>query len=335
MIKAISSRIAIALFAVVIGFTMTAGDADARLGGGRSFGKQSGNVMRREAPAQPGVPAQKQNNANPAPVQQPPVAAPQPQRNRWLGPIAGIAAGLGIAALMSHFGFGGAMGEMMGSLLLIGGLLIAGIFVFRLLRRSAPSSAPQPAYSGADATSANAYRFDVQQPAAAALPATTGPVSVTGEPLRPLGAPATTTIDTGPASTATWSVPADFDVDAFIRSAKVYFVRLQAAWDASDQADIREFTTPEMFAEIKLNIAERGAHDTHTDVVELEAALLGLEDDGFNALASVRFHGLIRESRDAPAAPFVEVWNLVKPVAGKQGWLLAGIQQEQPATVVP
>ena len=335
MIKAITSRIAIALFAVVIGLALTISDADARLGGGRSFGKQSGNVVRREAPAQQGTSAPKPANANPAQTQPQPGAAPAPQRNRWLGPIAGLAAGLGIAALMSHFGFGGAMGEMMGSLLLIGGLLIAGVFVFRLLRRSALPSAPQPAYSGADTTPANTYRFDVQQPSAAPSPSTGGPVSVTGEPLRPLGAPTAMNVDTGPGSAATWTIPADFDVGAFIRSAKVYFVRLQAACDAGDQADIREFTTPEMFAEIKLEITERGALDNHTDVVELEADLLGIEDDGFNALASVRFHGLIRESRDAPAAPFVEVWNLLKPLTGKKGWLLAGIQQEKSATAAP
>ena len=136
MIKTITGRIAIALFAAVVGLGLTMSDADARLGGGRSLGKQSGNVFRREAPAQQGVPAPRQNNANPAPTQPQPGVAPQPQRNRWLGPIAGLAAGLGIAALMSHFGFGGAMGEMMGSLLLIGGLVFAGLFLYRLLRRS-------------------------------------------------------------------------------------------------------------------------------------------------------------------------------------------------------
>ena len=337
MNKTMTSRFAIAVFAIFVGLAMTMGDADARsLGGGRSFGKQSGNVMRREAPAQQGAPVPaRPANANPAPAQPQPGVAPQPQRNRWLGPIAGLAAGLGIAALMSHFGFGGAMGGMMGSLLLVAGLVIGGVFLFRMLRRSpaSPALASQPAYAGAAAPPPGSYRFDVQQPA----PVASGPVSVTGEPLRPLDAPQAfgtpQTFGTSvPASAATWSIPADFDVGAFIRSAKVYFVRLQAAWDAGDQADIREFTTPEMFAEIRLDITDRGALDNHTDVVELEAVLLGIEEEGANAVASVRFHGLIREARNAPAAPFAEVWNLVKPLAGKTGWLLAGIQQEPAAT---
>jgi predicted lipid-binding transport protein (Tim44 family) len=35
----------------------------------------------------------------------------------------------------------------------------------------------------------------------------------------------------------------------------------------------------------------------------------------------------MREGTGATPAPFDEVWNLSKPVDGKTGWLLAGIQQ--------
>jgi predicted lipid-binding transport protein (Tim44 family) len=215
---------------------------------------------------------------------------------------------------------------MLSSFLLIGLLLFAGLFLYRMLQRSQPSPASRPTYAGASTPPPAPRVFEVQQPIA--RQATSGPVSVTGEPLRPLtpasGADAS-------ASTATWSVPADFDVEGFLRSAKVYFVRLQAAWDAGDQADIREFTTPEMYAEIKVDLAERGATPNQTDVVELDAELLGIEEQGRNALASVRFHGLLRETPGTPAAPFSEVWNLVKPLSGKHGWLLAGIQQMEPA----
>ena len=86
-----------------------------------------------------------------------------------------------------------------------------------------------------------------------------------------------------------------------------------------------------MFAEIKVDLAERGAAANQTDVVELEAEFLGIEEQGRNALASVRFHGLLRETPGTPPAPFSEVWNLVKPLSGKQGWLLAGIQQLETA----
>jgi predicted lipid-binding transport protein (Tim44 family) len=228
---------------------------------------------------------------------------------------------------MSHFGFGGALGEMLGSILLIAALAIAGLFVFRLLRGARPAPGPQPVYAGAPPPPPGAFRV-VERPAVGNGLERGDTVSVTGEPLPSL-APAGETRT--PASTATWSLPADFDVEGFLRSAKVYFVRLQAAWDAGDQADIREFTTPEMFAEIKLDLTERGAAPNQTDVVQIEAELLGIEEQGRNALASVRFHGLLREAPGAAVAPFSEVWNLVKPLSDTHGWLLAGIQQVAPA----
>ncbi len=122
-------------------------------------------------------------------------------------------------------------------------------------------------------------------------------------------------------------MPANFDTEAFLRNAKVYFVRLQAAWDVGNMDDIREFTTPEMFAEVKVDLASRGTGTNQTDVVQLNADLLGVEDRGNEYLASVRFSGLIRETAGVAAEPFVEVWNLSKRTG--EGWLLAGIQQVQ------
>lgn len=130
-----------------------------------------------------------------------------------------------------------------------------------------------------------------------------------------------------PVSYSPWGVPTDFDTQGFLRHAKTYFIRLQAAWDKADQQDIRSFTTPEMFAEIKMQIQERGATGNHTDVVTLDAELLGIETVADEYLASVRFTGMIRESEHATAEPFTEIWNLSKPVTGDTGWLLAGIQQ--------
>ncbi|WP_247364106.1 Tim44 domain-containing protein, partial [Ralstonia pseudosolanacearum] len=132
-----------------------------------------------------------------------------------------------------------------------------------------------------------------------------------------------------PAAQQPWGVPADFDTQAFLRNAKVYFVRLQAAWDAGNLNDIREFTTPEMFAEIKMDLTDRGTVPNKTDVVSVEAELLGIETHPTEYLASVRFSGMIREETSAPAQPFAEVWNLTKPTQGSGGWVLAGIQQLQ------
>lgn len=328
------------LFTLCVGLSVVVEDAEARrLGGGRSMGRQSSNVTQREAPAPQGSPSQQASR--PAQGQQG-AAAPapqQPSRNRWLGPLAGLAAGIGIASLLSHFGMAGALAEAMGSMLMIGLLVLAGVFVYRMLKGAnaksgqAPDIPPgmRPAYAKPSPLDEPPARRDYAQPsydstvtplrreAFGAAPEVAGPVSVTGEPLAPL--------PSAGASTATWTIPADFDVEGFLRSAKVYFVRLQAAWDAADLADIREFTTPEMFAEIKMDLSERGDAKNVTDVVKVDAQLLGIEEQGSVALASVRFTGTMREAEGAPAEPFDEVWNLVKPLKGKDGWLLGGIQQ--------
>jgi predicted lipid-binding transport protein (Tim44 family) len=124
-----------------------------------------------------------------------------------------------------------------------------------------------------------------------------------------------------------WGVPTGFDTPAFIRNAKVNFIRLQEAWDAKNLADIREFTTPEVFAEIKMQIDENKGANNRTDVVALDAELLGIEENPTDYLASVKFRGTIRESEQGSGEPVEEVWNLTKPKSGRSGWLLAGIQQ--------
>jgi len=276
----------IALFATVFSLGFVADDAEARrLGGGRSSGMQ-----RNVSPTAPVSPARPAQNAAPAKPAQP-TAAPQPAGNRWLGPIAGLAAGIGLAALFSHLGFGEGMASFV-MLLLIGLTLF---FVARLLfRRGTPQSQPLR-YAGAG----NApLHFDAQHAAGGALPPAAG-----------------------------GSIPAGFDVDGFLRQAKLNFVRLQAANDARNIEDIRNFTTPEMFAEIKLEIDERGRAPQQTDVVTLNAELLDVSEENRQYVASVRFHGAIREVEGAAPDAFDEVWHLTKPVDGGRGWAVAGIQQ--------
>ena len=303
--------LASSLAAVFFALTLVAPDADAgRLSAGRSFGKQSSTVTRQQA-ASPSKSAPASNQEASRAAQPPATApAPQPAGNRWLGPIAGLAAGLGIAALLSHFGLGGAFADGLGSMLLIGMLLMAGVFIWRMLRRGTASPAPVRSMEPVYATPA---------PQAAK---SSGDVSVLGTSL-PGSAAASAPAD------APWGVPADFDVAGFLRNAKVHFIRMQAASDEKNLADIREFTTPEVFAEIRMQLDEEKGASGKTDVVNLEAALLGIETGPTDYLASVRFSGSMRENNQAEAAPFEEVWNLSKPVQGQGGWLLAGIQQLQ------
>ncbi|WP_370870297.1 Tim44 domain-containing protein [Hydrogenophaga sp.] len=123
------------------------------------------------------------------------------------------------------------------------------------------------------------------------------------------------------------SIPADFDVQSFERNAKVNFIRLQAANDAGNLDDIRAFTTPEMFAELQMDLSERGATSQHTDVVRINAEVLEVDEGAQQYVVSVRFTGETRENGAALTESFDEIWHLTKPRQGDGGWLLAGIQQ--------
>jgi predicted lipid-binding transport protein (Tim44 family) len=124
-------------------------------------------------------------------------------------------------------------------------------------------------------------------------------------------------------SARTTRVPAGFDASGFLRAAKLNFLKLQAANDAGRLDDVREFTTNELYEELKRDLVEC----SQTDVIALEADLLELVAEGDKHWASVRFSGTVREAQGAAPEAFAEVWNLVKPADGSSGWLLAGIQQ--------
>lgn len=292
-------RFLIALCAVTALASIGIQNAEAkRLGGGSSFGMSRNTApMQRQytAPPQQTKPA-----AQPAPTAAPtPTPAPQPSgMRRWLGPIAGIAAGLGLAALFSHFG----IGEGMGNILTIALLAMAAVFVFRMLfgRKQAAST---PAYGYAGAGAAAPARF---------------------EPAAAMGGSVPAADDVAP-------VPAGFDADGFVRQAKLNFIRLQAANDKGDLEDIKQFSTPEFFAEVKMQFDERGRGTQQTDIVQLDAALVEVAEEDKRYIASVRFHGLLREedgnTKAASPAPFDEVWHLIKPADGSRGWAVAGIQQ--------
>ena len=284
----------IAGFLAIVALGLSVNDAEAaRLGGGKSVGMQRQSVAPR-----PAAPAQQATPATPTAPAAAPAAAP---KRNWLGPIAGLAAGLGIAALLSHFG----MGEGMANILMIALLVMAAVFVFKLLMRR---NAPPP---GA------AYRNEPLQYAGNTNPAG----AATPLPATALGSAA------APVAAAAARVPPGFDSEGFLRVAKLNFVRLQAANDAGDINDIREFVSPELFAEIKMQIDERGKAAQQTDVVTLNAELLEVATEGSRHIASVHFSGMIREVADASAMSFNETWNLSKPAEGQQGWVVAGIQQ--------
>ncbi|MDQ3126233.1 MAG: Tim44-like domain-containing protein [Pseudomonadota bacterium] len=314
-------RILVMLMVTLFSAILIAPDADARrMGGGRSFGKQS-DLIKKDAgrpPTQSGQQAAK-----------PPVngaAAGATGGRSWMGPIAGIAAGLGLAALASYLGFGEEFGTIILMALLAFAVVIA-VRMFMARRGGALGKGPRPAYAGGGATGGGNSSLRSEQPWAARR-------AEGGLGAADAGAAGSAWASAGSSGTvttaATADVPADFDADRFIRAAKVYFVRLQAAFDSNRADDLREFTSPEMYAELSLDLMKRGQEQQTTEVVTLDARLLGVERTGeadVTELASVRFEGMLRESTDAPAASFAEVWNFTRPADHSAGWVLAGIQQ--------
>lgn len=311
----------LSLMALVLALGLGIGDAEAakRLGGGKSTGMQRQSTAVNQAPTTPGQSPASPATANAAakaPAAAPAAAAAAQPKRSWMGPLAGLAAGLGLAALASHLGFG----EELASMLMIGLLVMAALAVVGfILRKRAMSQRPSMAgaaggmqYAGAGQDVSTQRAYDVAMPAGG-----TAAGSVIGSQIGANLSPST-------------DIPVDFDVAGFERNAKVQFIRLQAANDAGNLDDIREFTTPEMFAEIKMDMADRGVVQQQTEVVSVNAQVLEVAEETERYVVSVRFTGSIREAHSAELETFDEVWHLLKSRQGNSGWMLSGIQQVSP-----
>ncbi|WP_427912254.1 Tim44 domain-containing protein [Ramlibacter sp. MMS24-I3-19] len=315
---------AAALMAIVLTLGLATLDAEAarRLGGGKSTGMQRQATTQPHQPAggnaagtQQGAPAQ----AAPSQAAAPGAAAAAPRRS-WMGPIAGLAAGLGLAALASHFGFGEALANAM----MIGLLVMAALALLGFVMRKR-AMGQQPAFGGTGAgmggvlrqsqPPANAFRTDASQPQQGG--------SMIGSRIGG-GLGATTPVQSS-------AIPADFDKAGFERNAKAQFVALQDANDARDLERLRGFLTPEMFSLVQADLQARGDAPQKTEVFGLEAQVLEVVQDEDRYIVSVRFTGSVRDEAGAAPEDLDETWHLVKSRAGFDGWTIAGIQQNGPA----
>jgi len=302
------------LFAAIVtalALFLAIGESEAakRFGGGGNLGKQRAAPTQRDAtPAPAGTPA-----AAPSPAAAPAgaagaAAAAKPSfMSRWGGMLAGLAIG-GLLASM----FGAQMGPIIGMLLM--GLAIAaiGFLLYRLFASRA--AGPRPATSPAD----GGAQFSGENPQPRA-----GGFSGIGSRVEGAPAPAGS-----PVQAAAPVARPSFDVEPFLRVAKTSFIRLQAANDSGDLDDIRDYTTPEVYAEIAMQVKERNGAPQRTEVVNLHAELVEAVVEGDYEIASVRFYGLLREGDAANPAPFDETWHVRKDLRDRKGaWLIAGIQQ--------
>jgi predicted lipid-binding transport protein (Tim44 family) len=300
-------------------------EAAKRMGGGKSMGQQSSNVTQREAakPAPAATP-----NAAPAAAPAAPAAAPS-RFGGMGGMLGGLAAGLGLAWLAHSMGFGAEFGQflMFGVLALVV-MMVIGAIMRRRQQPEASNTSPY-AFEGAGAP-ANPSTLPQYNPKNVGNDSSARPMDTQANFTPAAGG---SMIGSALGGSQTWGIPADFDTAGFVNAAKQNFMTLQHAWDRSDISALRTMMTDSMLDEIKAQLAEREAtangQVNHTDVVMLDAHLLGIEDVGNNYMASVEFSGLIREEPSSGPTPFREVWNMTKPKDGSLGWLVAGVQALQ------
>ncbi len=256
----------------------------------RIGGGRSTGVQRNVSTPPASTPA-KPAQAQPAQPQQQPQAAPASQGSKW----GGILGGLAIGGLLGYLlGANGMLGGVIG-MLLLAALVFGAVMLVRAFMRRSEQSAPQH-FQYASGLGEERVSLPKAMQSASAKPLSGG-------------------------------APADFDAAGFLRAAKMNFVKLQVANDAGQLDEIREFTTSEMFDELRKDVLARPSTPQQTDVINLNADLLEVATEKNEHWASVRFSGLVRETRGTEPVGFEEVWNLVKPADGSSGWLLAGIQQ--------
>lgn len=314
-------KVVLSVLIALSGLGLVAEGVEARrLGGGTSSGfkRQAPPPSQTPADATPAKPAPAPTATTPGAAAATPAAAAAAPKRSWMGPVAGLAAGLGLAALMSHLG----LGAEMANILTIALMLAAGFFLVRfLMRRFGAARAPSLA-------TPQGMRFAGSGPSVGSTPASSFGGGLGGTGAAPARDVATPQAALSPAG----ALPADFDTTAFVRVAKLIFIRMQAANDAGNLDDLRQFSTPEMFAVFRLELQDRRGTAQQTDVVQLDAEVVDYAQEQDQYIVSVRFHGLIREQGDAPAEPFDEVWHLSKPADGSREWAIAGIAQNGAAS---
>ena len=335
-----NSKLMTLMLAGVMALGSLNAEAARRMGGGKSFGQQSNQVTKRDAaPKTPAAPAQNAAPTNAAKPGAAPAAAAAPKKP-WGAMLGGLAAGLGLAWLASSLGLGEAFGNILMALL-IGVAVLAVIGMIMRARRGGASQMGGNgglAYQGAGASAENPATFKQYSPNNVGNDASARPWE--GQNTRfdssaasqSAGTMIGSGIGSGLSGSQTWGIPAGFDVDNFVTAAKRNFVTLQDAWDRSDISALRSMMTDAMVVEIRNQLSEREAQfpgqPNKTEVVMLDAQLLGIEEQAEAYLASVEFNGMIREDAASGPSPFREVWNMTKSKQGG-GWLVAGVQALQ------
>lgn len=314
---------------LAIGLTMmslsVSADAARRFGGGMSFGRSAPTLQKVTPAPSAGInqqrvnPQQQQRQQQAAPAQQPrpQTAAPSPMR----GMLMGLAAALGITALAHALG----LGEGFAQFLMIALMALVAFYVIRMLLglflvKRRPAGMPgHSAEASRQDPMQSCYDYASSEPQSSQS-TFSGSSPMAGSVLDELN---------NPTSAQKVELPADFDVEQFLKVAEANFAKMQKAWDTGNVTSLSDFTTDEVFRTVTHQLRERGAQDYQTEIVTLKSDFRGIVRDGEEYLAGVHFDGTLNVSGEAERVD--ETWILTKPVHGQGGWLLAGIHQESEA----
>ncbi|UUY09542.1 TIM44-like domain-containing protein [Pseudomonas sp. J452] len=269
--------------ALCLGLTLSLDASAKRMGGGKSFGSAPTHQTR-QADAPAAAPAAATGAAATAGRAAPAASG----ASRWLGPLAGIAAGGLLASMFMGDGF---EGMQFLDILIIG--LIAFV-IFRLIasRRRAQG---QPAMAGG---------MQRQMPEASIFGGSSAAVA------RPV-----------------IKAPAWFDEQRFIAAGREHFLSLQQHWDANEMDKIGEFVTPQMLSFLTTERAEMGDGFQSTYIDDLDAQLDGIDELADKTVATLTFRGVAKTSRFDQGEPFSESWRMERVNGENQPWLVAGIRQ--------
>lgn len=253
-----------------------------RFGGGKSFGSAPSHQSRQAAP----------QSQQAAPAQAGKPAAAASGASRWLGPLAGLAAGGLLASMFMGDGFEGI--QFMD-------ILIFGVIAFLLFRfLAARRRQQQPAVAG-------------HAPMQREMPAQP---SIFGGSAAPVAAAAPVI-----------NAPAWFNEQSFVNAAREHFVSLQQHWDANEMDKISEFVTPQLLTFLKQERAEIGDAFQSTYIDNLQVNLDGVDDQADKTIATLTFVGVSKNSRFDQGEPFSESWRMEREQGENQPWLVAGIRQ--------
>lgn len=312
------SSLNIALSAI-IGFTFiiaSVGTAEAkRMGMGKSFGSKSSHSSPFQRKAAPTAPAAAQPGKTAG-------AAATPQRSGMMGMLGGLAMGGLLGALF----FGGAFENINFMDILIFGLIAFLLYKVFVSGRRRSTMGQQPA------TNAGPVEFEQEKQQGGYQRTSSQSAFDTdllfkksdGTKTEGEGEIASEMVDMDSIQTPT-NLPKGFELQNFLNGAESAFARLQQSWDEGDLADIRQFTTDKVFAEIQGQLRERNG-ENKTEILALQARLIDFNDNGSETEAVVVFKAQLRE--EEVASDVVEVWHFVRPNRSTQTtWYLDGIQQ--------